>query len=552
MNDSPVTPPIISSAAQVRSPEQALRRLFLTLFLRGRSSRGLNKAYAPKSVASKLTLILLIYLFIGMAAFGLQSQGVFVMSLFLHAMTLGFLGMFVASSAGEILFNKQEADILLHRPVSPRAMLWAKIAVLVQISLWLAGAFNLASFIAGINAPDGGWLYPLAHAISTTLQALFCTGCVVLSYQLCLRWFGRERLEGIMTAVQVLVAVAAMLGGQIIPRLVIGLEKHVRFDASSWWLGFLPPTWFAGFDDAIAGGGAVGSWVLAALAVLVTGVVLWLAFDKLAQDYETGLQALNDVGSGNAKADSKRSRWCSVFVNSRLMRWWMPDSVSRASFLLTIAYLFRDREMKLRLYPGLAPMLILPFIMFFKGGVPRDGGFGTAFSVAFSGSFLGLIPMLALDLIRYSQQWQAADLFRAAPIRGPMPICNGARVAVLVVLTFPLLAFVMAGLLVARVELSLLTMLLPGLIAMPVYSLVPCFKGRAVPLSHPSEEGKAAGRGLTMIGVMIVSTLLAAAGAAGWKFGFLWPFLAFEVIVVSILYFVMRRSLNKLRWPSLE
>ena len=48
---------------------------------------------------------------------------------------------------GELLFNKEEADILLHRPVTPSALLWAKIGVLLRVSLWLAGAFNLASFV---------------------------------------------------------------------------------------------------------------------------------------------------------------------------------------------------------------------------------------------------------------------------------------------------------------------------------------------------------------------------------------------------------------------
>ena len=71
-------------------------------------------------------------------------------------MTFVFLGMFVSSSAGEVLFNKEEADILLHRPVSSRDLLWAKIRVLIEVSLWLGGALNLAGFFIGIYATDGG------------------------------------------------------------------------------------------------------------------------------------------------------------------------------------------------------------------------------------------------------------------------------------------------------------------------------------------------------------------------------------------------------------
>src|SRR5262249_60846898 len=101
----------------------ALRRLFLTLFLRGRSSRGLQKSTAPQSIGSKLGITLVFCVFVGFVALGFRKQTIFALSASLHAMTFLFLGMFVAASSGEILFNKEEADILLHRPVPPRTLL---------------------------------------------------------------------------------------------------------------------------------------------------------------------------------------------------------------------------------------------------------------------------------------------------------------------------------------------------------------------------------------------------------------------------------------------
>ena len=92
--------------ATVPSPERILRRLFLTLFLRGRGARGLQKAGAPKSVARKLALSLVFYALFGLFALTFLRQPVFALSIYMHAMTLVFLGMFVAASAGEVLFNK--------------------------------------------------------------------------------------------------------------------------------------------------------------------------------------------------------------------------------------------------------------------------------------------------------------------------------------------------------------------------------------------------------------------------------------------------------------
>lgn len=539
-------PPVLNPAP---SPERTLRKLFLTLFLRGRTARGFRRQGAPKSVGSKLALTLAMYALVGLVAFTLKRQPIFALSFYLHGMTFVILGMFVASSAGEVLFNKEEGEILSHRPITSRTLLWAKIAVLVEVSLWLAGAFNLVGFFVGTASPQGSWLFPLAHLISTLLEALFCTACVVLTYQLCLRWFGRERLDGLMTTVQVFVAIVAVLGGQIVPQVITRYGGTITFNLHSWWIGLLPPAWFAGLDDALAGRGATGSWALAIFGLVVTTLVLWLAFGKLASDYETGVQTLSETVAPR-KHSSPRRRWLAGIVSAPPFRWWLSDSVSRASFLLTAAYLFRDRETKLRVYPGLAPMLVMPFIFFIQDHASTGNGSG--FGVAFSGAYLGLIPLLALNMLQYSQQWQAADLFRAAPMPGPSPLCDGNRKAVLLFLTFPLLVLFVVVVWLLRKDSSQLLLLLPGLIALPIYALVPCLGGKAVPFSIPSEEGKSAGRGLRMIGVIMISMALSALAMWSWISGWFRWLILVEIIVVVGLYAGMRASLAKVRWASLE
>jgi ABC-2 type transport system permease protein len=538
-----------SSGEQVPSPERTLRQLFLTLFLRGRSSRGLQKKSAPKSVGQKLALTLVFYTLIGCLAFSFVRQPIFLLSVYLHAMTFVFLGMFVASSAGEVLFNREEADVLLHRPVGPRALLWAKVAVLVEVSLWISVAFNLVGFFVGVWAPDGGLRFPIAHLVSTTLEAMFCTGCVVMIYQLCLRYFGRERLEGLMTAAQVIISVAAVLSGQILPQIVFRANLIGDVGLTSWWIGLLPPAWFAGFDDAFAGSSAVGSWLLAALAVTVTGFVLWIAFGKLARDYETGLQMLNETVSSRTRKRNSR-RWLDTFVDWPPLRWLLRDPVTRASFLLSAAYLVRDRDVKLRIYPGIAPMLVVPVIFLMQG---RDqGGFGGGFGVAFAGGYLGLVPLLALNMLQYSQQWQASDIFRAAPIHGPGPLCHGARRAVMVFLALPVLAISGVVAWLMQNDTSQLLLLIPGAIAVPIFALIPNLGGRAIPLSVPTEEAKSTGRGLMMIAIIPVSMAISGLAAFSWATGWFWWLVLVETIVAIGLYLILRRWVTNAYWPSLE
>jgi len=418
---------------------------------------------------------------------------------------------------------------------------------LVEVSLWLACAFNLVGFFVGAGASDGGLLFPVAHTISTALQAMFCTGCVVMVYQLCLRWFGRERLDGLMTTAQVLIAVGAVLSGQILPQMFARLEAS-SVTSAPWWIALLPPAWFAGFDDALVGSGARSSWGLFAAGLIATGLVLWLSFGILARDYEIGLQMLNEGAAASKKIRSRR-RWIDALVQLPPLRWWLRDPVARASFVLCGAYLVRDRDVKLRVYPALAPFLIMPvFLVVHQSGDRSDAG---EFGVAFAGAFAGMVPMFGLTLLQFSQQWRAADIFRAAPIAGPARICHGARRAVLCFLAVP--AIIAFGILswFTQGDAVQLLLLVPGLIVMPVYALVSSLVG-AVPFSQPIDEAKSAGRGLTMIGTMFVAAAIAGVAALTWTSGFFWHFVAIELLAVISLYAALYSKLNRTRWKPLD
>jgi ABC-2 type transport system permease protein len=554
MNDSsstrpPAPPAPVAPAAECApSPRQTLRQLFLTLFLRGRTSRGLHKKSAPKSVGRKLLLTLLFYAVFGLLALTFVRQSVFVLSVYLHAMTFIFLGMFVASSAGEVLFNREEADILLHRPVRSKDLLRAKVFVLVEISLWLAIAFNLVGFFVGLVARDGGALFLVAHLVSTVLEALFCTACVVMTYQLCLHWFGRERLDGLMTTTQVVVSIAAVLGGQLLPQFVMRGNRIEAAAATSWWIAILPPAWFAGLDDALAGSGAVRSWLLATMAVAATSFVMWIAFSKLARDYEVGLQLLNEAVS--AGAQNRRSRrWLDALVDLLPLRWTLRDPVVRATFLLCAAYLVRDRDVRLRIYPGIAPIMVIPAVMLLQNN--DHGGIGSSsFGIAFAGSYLGLVPLLGLSMLKYSQNWQASDLFRATPIPGPAPLCHGGRIAILSILALPVIAVFGLIVLLLQRDFTQLLLLLPGIVSMPIFALIPNLGGRAVPLSLPTDEAKSTGRGLVMVGVIPITLVLAGLTVWSWSMRWFAWFLLAETIVVIGLYAAMRRSLDSARWDE--
>ncbi|MEO7099990.1 MAG: hypothetical protein ABI162_11555 [Luteolibacter sp.] len=532
----------------VPSQSKVLRQLYLMLFLRGRSSRGLNLKQGTKSIRARLGMTLFFYALMGCMGLLFFKQSLFSLSIYLHGASLFFVGMFVAASSGEILFNEQEAEILLHRPVAPRAMLWAKVSVLLQVSLWLSLAFNLAGMIGGTLSQSGSLFFAPAHALSSAASALFCTSGVVLVYQLCLRWFGRERLDGLMTSAQVVMSLTLVFGSQIAPRMMNYLPGEIHLAAKTWWLTLLPPAWFAGLDEALIGRANPSEWALAALGVSVTTAVVALAFGKLAGSYETGLQTLGEA-TQTRPSKSGRPRALQRLVSLPPLSWLLRHPVERAGFLLVGGYMLRDRDVKLRLYPGLAPIVMMPVIMLANG--MRHGG-SDNFMLLLGGSYIPLLPMIALNLLRYSQHWQAADVFLATPTLGPGRLMIGARKAVEVLLVVPALLIMASVFVWIAGGFSGLTQLLPGILALPIYSRISSLRRDHLPLSLPGEEAKSAGRGMRMVVAMFSAMIVGGIAGLARHFGYFIPFLIVEAVVAAVSAVLMDLNTRKLAWSLID
>src|SRR6266542_4348852 len=99
---------------------------------------------------------------------------------------------------------------------------------------------------------------------------------------------------------------------------------------------------------------------------------------------------------------------------------------------------------------------------------------------------------------------------------------------------------------------SQLVLMLPGIIALPAYAMFACLGGAAAPLSRPPVEGKAAGRAISMVGVMFSSGLLAGISAWAHSGGWFGPMLVAELVIVAAIYVAMRTSVAHARWASID
>lgn len=535
------------SQAKSPSPEKVLRTLFWKLLFRGRASHGMGTHRSKKQ--GSLAVMLVIYgLFGAVPALMGLSLDTFVFSSLLHGYTFMFASLSLAANAGTMLFMREESEILLHRPITSQQLLRSKVSVLVGFSLLLALSLNFVGLIAGCWSKGATWRFVPAHLISTVLLMVFSASCIVLVYNLCLKWFGRERLDNLLATLQTLLSVLMVVSSQLVPRM-FGSNDMQNLKQLSGWALALPPVWFGALDSLLAANTNIQAVLLpASMAIVATVVVTWLAFGKLSASYGDGLMALNENTSAPVEAHERRGRWLQMIAALPPFGTWLKTPVEKYSFILTLAYITRDREMKLRLYPGITPMLIMPVVLMFS-----SAGFKSGLDLSgvqtFASCFIGIVPLQVMMFLQRSEHWHASAIFHSAPLPHWFPLFNGSRKAVLGLLTMPVL--LLQTLLMCGIQRSLvpLTMTLPSLIILPTFSLVPGLIGNWLPLAKPAEEQRDVGTGcIFMAFVMGISAIIGVLSWYTWIKGWFLPFLVIEAVLMYGVNQYLTHHIQRRAW----
>jgi hypothetical protein len=375
------------------------------------------------------------------------------------------------------------------------------------------------------------------------LLCVFCAAAVVCTYGLVIRLFDREKFDNFAAWSQVAMSIMFICGYQIVPRLLRRLEG-LSFEPYTRYLFPLPPAWFAGMNSWAAGTPpVVGALPLAGFGLVVTVALAYVAIGRLAPSYGEGLTRLSET-QGRARKPARVRRRPAVTRNP-ILRWWLRDPIEWWAFRLAAAYMRRDRDIKLRLYPSLSVFLVFPLI----GLLDRDRGGFSVFVPLLTTWMLGTMPMSALETLRMSSQYVAADIFSVAPLSSAAPLFHGVRKATIYYLLIP--AVCIAGILIAYLApggRDSLVLALPGLIAIPTFSLLPGLMQEYLPLSRPAARGEQSSRNM----VLMFATMLSMVAVVGvswiaWNLGFLWPLIAIELVVMSLLHWAFNRAIRNRR-----
>jgi len=166
---------------------------------------------------------------------------------------------------------------------------------------------------------------------------------------------------------------------------------------------------------------------------------------------------------------------------------------------------------------------------------------------------VGSLPLTALNIIQFSKDSDACDFLRLTPMRGPGPLVHGARLAVMTVLVAPSILLIAAiSYVLVKSFPHFLLLLLPGILTTPVYAHLAGALGKSIPLSLPVEDSRSATRGLWIVAAMIPSFIVSGLGLLAWKTGVFGYFLAGEALLAGVFCLVMKRSIDRLKWPRQE
>ena len=470
-------------------------------------------------------------------------MNVFTYAMILHSMTFLVVGMAITSESGDILFSANESDVLLHRPIHSRTLLLAKGLNLIGLAFFLAGSLNFFPIFFGLAASGAHWWFPLTHIVSIALLSVFCCAAVVCTYGLIVRFLDREKFDNFAAWTQVAMSFLFVGGYQLLPRLMQHFNG-LNLETSPFLLP-LPPAWFAAVDAIGSAQSAQSSvWWLMIIGFAATGVLTYSAIGKLAPSYGEALARLGETRQRAAK--SKRAPQQTDRRRNPFFRWWMPDPVERASFRLAAAYMRRDREIKLRLYPSLGSFLIFPLM----GLLDRRTG-ASPFIPLLTVWMLGQLPIIAMETLRTSSQAAAADIFATAPLENGASIFLGVRKATIFYLMIPALCLA-SGLLVLVIHSrSALLLAVPGLVAIPIVSLLPACVDTYLPLSRSPQVGTQSAKNTTlMLGSMLTMGILAGISYVASEMNLLSIMVAVEIVVVVAAYWALKRHIQNrpVRW----
>ncbi len=460
-----------------------------------------------------------------------------------HAFVMVVIALSLIADFSSVLLDTTDNQILQSRPITSRTILAARLAhVSTYVSL-LTLSLAAASFFVG--TVKYGVVFVPVFALTLVAAVCLIVGAVNVLYLLAMRLTSGERLRDIILYFQVGMTVLVIGGYQVLPRLMDMKQLATWRLADHWWVYLIPPAWFAAPVELLTSGPDTPQLVLTTLGIVAPLGMLAAAL-RLAPGFKEALARLEAAPESSKDASLTTGR-----RGRRLSLWLTRRPVERAAFDFLWCLAGRDRQFKLRTYPNIAMVFIFGALMMFTGS---KGLRQTLSSLPQTHKDLLLLYMCcalaptALLQIRYSDGYEAAWIYRAAPLANPGEVLLAAWKVVVARIVLPAFALVAVTTLVIWRASAIPDVLLAFCATLVVCALHGLLIGDRLPFSEPLGTMESSGRASRVIVYMFLAM---AFGGLHYALTFVPHGVAIAIPAAALATWLALRAYGRTSWGKI-
>ena len=307
-----------------------------------------------KEPKRSMILTCLVYMGLGIFIASMQVMpNMFGANTISFAMLIFMLFSVYISEYSAVLLDTTEKSFYGALPIGKNEISTAKNIHIAYYIGTIAASMMLPSVVVGFISK--GILYGLVFTLVSIVIVVVCLHLAGVIYYLLLKVFSGEKLKDILSGFQIFMTIAIVLSYQIVPRVIsiAGFSKGQITYSPFYFL--LPSAWFSAILESLFGAG--GLWYIYVLAGITVPAVILLEVlyrKKVMPEFEGELDKLTETAKENKSLSPFSKLMCKLLSK---------DEQENAFMKLVLIQVSRNRDMKLKLYPQLANVFILPIIM---------------------------------------------------------------------------------------------------------------------------------------------------------------------------------------------
>jgi ABC-2 type transport system permease protein len=533
------------------------------------SFKGMNPN-KPINSAFSNTLIILAFMGFFLSVFIFIFPNVLMgMSVFNGILMVVTMMIFV-SDFSSVLLDTTDNFILLPRPVSGRTLFAAR---MTHIFLYLMSiTYAIAATSIVVVAFKFGLLSSLIYFLIIPFNTLFTVIISSFFYLLIIRFSSEEKLKDIINGFQILMMIVLVGFTQIMPHFS-KIDTAFDYDfVLKWSHIFIPPMWFAGAIDTLS------NFKFDQIHLVLTGLCvffplfgLFLINKFFSNFFSTKLSSFsNDSPSFTKKSSTATTPSVPCLPAGRfkpsrgivyqLAKWFTSKGEERSVFYLVWHLVLRDRKLKLKLYPQMAylgVMLVMTVLnVHEKDKTIQDNltelvatGGGNFFLIF--AYFTNLSLSTCISLIPYSDDFKAAWVYYALPVKKPGEVIVGSIKAIIFKVYTPVFIFISTLILFAWGIKALDDLILVYINSLIISILTSKWDKNHLPFSEEHSIQQQGGGNFGMIFLMMIFVGVIGGGHFLMALYIPWLVPVMIPIMASALYFLVKDYRN-MSWRNFE